>query len=162
MLDKPDSQFNQLLAEARKAATDLRTVLDKAGKTVYNMDKTLASVDDAGKSIKTVGDHSTVFLDKLSKDADNLNAMLDTANAVLTDIRQGKGTLGQLAANDQLHRELVDLVENLRAMTDNVNRLVTMWREQGLLSKEGKLEGRAPSRPRNHKNPDATSASLQG
>ena len=79
-----------------------------------------------------------MFLDKLSKDADNLNATLDNANAVLTDIRQGKGTLGQLAANDQLHRELVDLVENLRAMTDNVNRLVTMWREQGLLSKEGK------------------------
>ena len=29
-------------------------------------------------------------------------------------------------------------MENMQAMTDNVNRLVTMWREQGLLSKEGK------------------------
>ena len=96
VLDKPDSQFNQLLAEARKAATDLRTVLDKAGKTVNNVDKSLASIDDAGKSIKHVGDDATVFLDKLAKDADKLNATLDNANGLLTDVRQGKGTMGQL------------------------------------------------------------------
>ena len=137
-LQSPDSQLNQLLAEARKAATDLRTVLDKAGKSVDNLDKTLVSIDDAGKSIKHVGDDSTVFLEKLSKDADKLNATLDNANGLIADVRQGKGTLGQLATNDQLHRELVNLVESLQAMTDNVNRLVTMWREQGLLSKEGK------------------------
>lgn len=137
-LDKPDSPFNQLLAETRKAATDLRTVLDKAGKTVDNVDKTLASIDDAGKSIKTVGDDATVLLKKISKDADDLNVAINNANGLLADVRQGKGTLGQLVSNDQLHRELVNLVESMQAMTDNVNRLVTMWREQGLLAKEGK------------------------
>jgi hypothetical protein len=32
----------------------------------------------------------------------------------------------------------VNLVENLQKMTDNTNRLVTMWREQGVFAKEGK------------------------
>jgi phospholipid/cholesterol/gamma-HCH transport system substrate-binding protein len=137
-LNSPDSQMNQLLVEARKAATDLRTTLDKAGKSVDEVNKTLATINEAGKTVKQVGDNSTEFLAKLNNDADHLTAMLDNMNGVITDLRQGKGTLGQLMTNDQLHRELVNLVQNLQSMTDNANRLITMWREQGLLSKEGK------------------------
>jgi phospholipid/cholesterol/gamma-HCH transport system substrate-binding protein len=137
-LDKPDSQFGQLLTEVRKAATDLRTVMDKAGKTVENVDKAVASIDEAGKGIQTVSVDASVFLKKLSKDADDLNATIAGANAVLENIQKGKGTLGKLVADEQLHREMVNLIENLQTMTDNISRLVTMWREQGLLAKEEK------------------------
>jgi phospholipid/cholesterol/gamma-HCH transport system substrate-binding protein len=137
-IQNPDSRFGKLLTEATKASQDLRVALDKAGQSLDEVNKAIASIEKAGKSVGLVSDNANVFLDKLSKDSDRLAAMLDNMNGVLSDVRQGKGTLGKLLTSDQLHAELVNLIENLQAMTDNANRLITMWRERGLLSKEGK------------------------
>jgi phospholipid/cholesterol/gamma-HCH transport system substrate-binding protein len=144
-LQNADSPFGKLLANGQKAVEDFRSVLEKTGKSVETIGKaaesagkTLSEFDAASQAIKTTGDRAVAFLDKLSKDSDQLAALLKNLNDVVTDARQGKGTLGQLIATDQLHRELVNLVENLQSMSDNANRLITMWREKGLLSKEGK------------------------
>jgi phospholipid/cholesterol/gamma-HCH transport system substrate-binding protein len=144
-LQNADSPFGKLLANGQKAVEDFRSVLGQAGKSVETIGKaaesagkTLSEFDAAAQTIKTTGDRAVAFLDKLSKDSDQLAALLKNLNDVIADARQGKGTLGQLIATDQLHRELVNLVENLQSMSDNANRLITMWREKGLLSKEGK------------------------
>jgi phospholipid/cholesterol/gamma-HCH transport system substrate-binding protein len=137
-LQSPESRFGRLLVEATKASQDLRTALDKAGQALDQVNKAVATIQKAGESVGAISDNANAFLAKISKDADHLTAMLDSMNAVIGDLRQGKGTLGKLLTSDEMHKELVNLVESLQTMTDNANRLVTMWRERGLLSKEGK------------------------
>jgi phospholipid/cholesterol/gamma-HCH transport system substrate-binding protein len=137
-IQNPDSAFGQLLTQVRKAAEDLHGVLGQAGKAFDEVGKAVATFDEAGKAFKGVGDSANAFIVKLSKDAERLTALLDNVNGMIADVRQGKGTLGQLLTNDQMHRELVNLIESLQIMGDNANRLVTMWRERGLFAKEGK------------------------
>ena len=138
VVENPDSDLGKLLAEARAAAKQLREAVEKAGLALDGVNKAVGSFDAASQSVQQVGDKASVFIDKLSKDADRLSATLDHINAVVADIRQGKGTLGQLVANDTLHRQMVNLVENLRTLTDNANRVFTLWREEGLMAKEKK------------------------
>lgn len=137
-VENPDSDLGKLLAEARAAAKQLREAVEKAGQALDGVSKAVGSFDAASQGIRQVGDKAGAFIDKLSKDADRLSATLDGINAVVADIRQGKGTLGQLVTNDTLHRQLVNLVENLRTLTDNANRVFTLWREEGLMAKEKK------------------------
>ena len=138
VVENPDSDLGKLLAEARAAARQLREAVEKAGQTLDGANKAVASFDAAGQSVRQVGEKAGAFMDKLSKDADRLSATLDSINGVVADIRQGKGTLGELVTSNALHRQLVNLVENLRTLTDNANRAFTLWREEGLLAKEKK------------------------
>jgi hypothetical protein len=59
-------------------------------------------------------------------------------NGLISDVRTGKGTMGKLFTSDEMHRALVTLIENLRTMSDNANRLVIQLREEGMFSKEKK------------------------
>ena len=46
---------------------------------------------------------------------------IEQLTAILTDIRAGRGTVGQLFTNDSLHRELNDLVAAFGQVADSVN-----------------------------------------
>jgi phospholipid/cholesterol/gamma-HCH transport system substrate-binding protein len=143
-LEKPDSRFSRLLDEAATAAGDLRDTLKAARATLEKADKAIESVDatgktftDAGKKAEALLAKGDALLAKLTKTAEGADALLANLNGAVTDARQGKGTLGQLMTDDELHRALVTLVENLKDMTDNADRLLTLWRKEGILSKEG-------------------------
>ena len=144
-LAKPDSRLGRLLTQAAGAAEELRTTLKRARDTLEQADKSFAAVADTGKTFAETGKKAEALLAKgdalmaqLAKDADAANTLLANLNAAVTDLREGKGTAGKLLTDDELHRALVTLVENLRQMTDNADRLFTMWRKEGVLSKEGK------------------------
>ena len=137
-MDKPDSELGKLLATARMAAEDLRKTLAKASETLDTANKGFASMGEAGKNANALLDKSNALADKLAKDADQAKVLLDNMNGLLTDLRAGKGTLGKLLTDDELHRALVTLIENLQTLSDNTNRLMTMWRKEGLFAKEGK------------------------
>jgi phospholipid/cholesterol/gamma-HCH transport system substrate-binding protein len=139
----PGSEFNQLLASARDAAKDLRATLGKAGEaidaagsTFKNADKTLASIDAAAARAGKLMDAGNALAEKLTKDAEQFQTTIAGINTLVDGVNQGRGTLGKLVSSDELHRALVTLAENLQTMTDNTNRLMIMWREQGILSKE--------------------------
>jgi len=143
-LAKPDSRLGRLLTQAAGAAEDLRTTLKRARDTLDQADKALATVSETGKSFAETGKKAEALLAKgdalmakLSKDADAANALITNLNGAVTDLRDGKGTAGKLLTDAELHRALVTLVENLRQMADNADRLITMWRKEGILSKEG-------------------------
>jgi len=144
-LARPDSRLGRLLTQAAAAAEELRTTLARARTTLDQADKAIATVSDTGKAFAETGKKAEALLAKgdallaqLAKDADAANTLLANLNGAVTDLRDGKGTAGKLLTDDELHRALVTLVENLRQMTDNADRLITMWRKEGVLSKEGK------------------------
>ncbi|MCX5656397.1 MAG: hypothetical protein NTY65_17310 [Planctomycetota bacterium] len=130
-LTKPDSDLNQLLTDSRKM--------------VKGVDETLATVrltadtyTKAGVSLMDTSEEAKKALTQFNKSAQDIDGLVKNLNAAVENLQKGKGTLGQLATSDELHRQLVNLVENLQKMTDNTNRLVTLWREQGVFAKEGK------------------------
>jgi len=141
----PKSEFNQLLASARTSAGELNKALakatetlDTAAKTFDGATKTLTKVDDAAVKAAKMMDNGAMLAEKLTKDSERLAALIDNVNGLAADLRAGKGTMGKLITSDELHRALVTLTENLQTMTDNTNRLVTMWREEGVFAKEKK------------------------
>ena len=46
---------------------------------------------------------------------------LEQTNALLEDVRQGRGTLGKLVTDDKLYRELNEFVDSAEALTRNLN-----------------------------------------
>jgi ABC-type transporter Mla subunit MlaD len=92
----------------------------------------------AGASLQETSDEARKALALFAKDADEVSVLVKNLNTLVENTRKGKGTLGQLLTSDELHRQLVNLVENLQKMTDNGNRLITLWREEGVFAKEGK------------------------
>jgi len=140
-----DKGLGRLLARAGDAAEELQKTLKKAQTTLKGADKALKTVGEAGKTVTGLGKKGEALLAKgdaliakLDKTADAADKLLAGLDAAVTDARKGKGTVGKLMTDDELHRALVALVRNLRQMTDNANRLLTMWRKEGILSKEGK------------------------
>jgi phospholipid/cholesterol/gamma-HCH transport system substrate-binding protein len=130
-LTKPDSDLNLLLTDARKMVKDIDA-------TLITVRSTADTYTKAGVSLTETSDEAKKALIQFNKDAEDIGALVKNLNTAVEDLQKGKGTLGQLATSDELHRQLVNLVENLQKMTDNTNRLVTLWREQGIFAKEGK------------------------
>jgi len=130
-LTKPDSDLNMLLAESRK-------MVKGVDETLTTVRATADTYTKAGVSLTQTSDEATKALKQFTKDADDIGALVKNLNTVVEDIQKGKGTLGKLASSDELHRQLVNLVENLQKMVDNTNRLITFWRVKGIQAKEGK------------------------
>ena len=137
-MEKPTGEFGGLIADARKAVQALRKAMEKAGKTLDTVDEAGKTIQQGGKKVNALVTKGDAFIAKLAKDTDEAKKLVQNLNALVTDVRSGKGTFGKLVADDELHRALVTLIENLKTTTDNINRLAVMWRQEGVLSKEGK------------------------
>jgi len=54
--------------------------------------------------------------------AENATQTLEEATALIKQIREGKGTVGKLFADDQMYRELNELVASTQAVAQSINR----------------------------------------
>jgi phospholipid/cholesterol/gamma-HCH transport system substrate-binding protein len=130
-LTKPDSDLNLLLTESRK-------MVKGVDETLTTVRSTADTYTKAGVSLTQTSDEAKKALAQFTKDAEDIGVLTKNLNTVVEDIQKGKGTMGKLMTSDELHRQLVNLVENIQKMTDNTNRLITLWREQGVWAREGK------------------------
>jgi ABC-type transporter Mla subunit MlaD len=162
-LNTKDSRFNQLLADADLSAKKLQETLDKAQKTLDAADAAFKKIggktDALADNLSKTSDDARELVKKLDKAVEDATATMKTVNQTFDDlnkgqgplgklassagqtfenINKGQGTLGKLATNDELYRALTTLMENLKQVADNTDRLMTLWREKGLLAKEGK------------------------
>jgi len=139
-VEKPSGAIGDLLKTAREAAEDLRKSLAKANDAVDTLNQTGKAFQETGKKVDGFIGKADAFMAKLSKDVDHAKTVLDNANGLVTDLRAGKGTLGKLVSDDELHRALVTLTEDLRAAAKTLDRTFTFWREESIWKKEGKTE----------------------
>jgi phospholipid/cholesterol/gamma-HCH transport system substrate-binding protein len=79
---------------------------------------------------------------------------LEQANALLTDVRAGKGTVGKLFTEDQLHRDIASFVASADAVVQSVNR------GQGTLGRLVKDPAAAASLEASLKNLEAITAGI--
>jgi len=124
-----DKNLDALIDAARTSAADLAQTLAEARAA-------LATVHDTATVFQTTGTKANDLFDRIHQDADQARALIQNLNGFVSDVRAGKGTLGQLVADDELHRLLCTLVENLNTVAENTDRLVTMLRKEGLFAKE--------------------------
>ncbi|MBM4017526.1 MAG: MCE family protein [Planctomycetes bacterium] len=137
-IQKPDSPLNLMLGDARQSTKDVSVTLKGVDEMLATVRTTAETYTKAGVSLRETSEEARKTLAVISKDAEEVGVLAANVNSLVQDIQKGKGTFGQLVANDELHRQLVVLVENLQKMIDNTNRLVTMLREEGIFAKEGK------------------------
>jgi len=137
-LDKPDSNFNLLLTEGRQTSKDISATVKGVNEMLTTVRVTAETYTKAGASFQETNEDARKAIALFTKDAEEIGVMVKNVNTLVENTQKGKGTLGQLVTSDELHRQLVNLIENLQKMTDNGNRLITMLREHGMLAKEGK------------------------
>ncbi len=118
-LENPESDLGQIMKNARQSAEKFNKTLDKADKTVERADKAFTSLQDAGGAVK--------------KAADDIRKDL---KAFLAGEGKAQGTIPKLIKDDELHRALVTLIENLNSTLDNVKRTLDLFRKEGLGAKE--------------------------
>jgi len=141
-LEQKDSNLNRLLVDADVSAKKFQETLDKAEKTLANADEAIkkfgAKTDTlADRLIETTDKADDVF-GKLDKAVASATTTMNTMKQTFENINKGQGTLGKLATDEQLYRALTTLLENLQDVADNADRLMTLWRKQGITGKEGK------------------------
>jgi len=64
--------------------------------------------------------------------ADDLSASVMEAQALLNEVREGEGTLGQMVANPSLYKNLDDTVIRMQKTLDEARLLVEKWKKEGL------------------------------
>jgi len=142
-----DPDTKALLSSARTSADELAKTLVAARQTLAEIEKTFKNVGaDAGGTLTSMqktsdtwrktGENVDLLVQQIARNADHADRLVGDLTAVVENIREGKGTVGKLLTDPELHDALTTLVENLNALTSDAKRLVTFWREEGILAKE--------------------------
>jgi phospholipid/cholesterol/gamma-HCH transport system substrate-binding protein len=146
----------ETLTNISSTVATLRQISEKASITVNNVNSLLAS---NGPALNSSGSNLVIFTEQLNQFATGLNEVLKTnstdihqaikniedsteqMNAILVDVRAGKGLAGSLMQNEQLSANFANIANNLSITTSNLNRF-GLW---GILWK--KKEPRPSQKP---------------
>jgi ABC-type transporter Mla subunit MlaD len=133
-------RINAILDDNREnlktASENLAEVSGNAKDTVERIN---AILDDNRENLKTAIANADDALASLGKAVDGATTTMNSVNQTFEKINKGEGTLGKLATDPELYRALTTLLENLQDVADNADRVLTVWRKQGILfGKEGK------------------------
>ncbi len=135
-----DEETRKLITAARKSAEELSTTLTEARKTMTEVEKEVKATGTATRETlatarKTAG-NADEMIAKIAQDAEKAGKLVEGLTAIAQDLRAGKGTAGKLLTDEKLHEALLTLVENLNSMTEEAERLMIFWREEGVFAKE--------------------------
>lgn len=132
-----------LLANANQSLEELQTTLARSRQSLAQLDETLKAWQQVGYDtrdtmavIRKTGQNADQMVEKIDKDAEKIGQLVDQLSAAAKDLRDGKGTLGKLMTDPELHDSLVALLENLNQVSKEAERLLVRWRKEGILSKE--------------------------
>lgn len=138
-----------VLARADQRLSEMRDTMEKLNKWVGD-DRLRADVKEAATSVRRAADRfdqsaerisdftrtTKASLDQLANRyvavADDLSGAIASARAALDQVREGKGTVGQLLNNPKLYDNLNDTVQRVdRAMVE-LRLLIEKWKAEGL------------------------------
>lgn len=144
-----DPDTKALLSSARTSADELSKTLVAARQTMAEIQATfkdvgadaggtLASIQKTSDTWRETGQKVDLLVQQMALDADHADRLVGDLTAVVAGVREGKGTVGKLMTDPELHNALVTLTENLNALASDAKRLITFWREEGILAKDKK------------------------
>jgi phospholipid/cholesterol/gamma-HCH transport system substrate-binding protein len=128
----------ETLTNLSSTLATLRQISEKASTTVDNFNSLLASNSPA---LNRSGSNLVLFAEQMNQFATGLNEVLKTnstdihqviknvedsteqMNAILVDVRAGKGLAGSLMHSEKLSSDFANIADNLSITTSNLNRL---------------------------------------
>jgi ABC-type transporter Mla subunit MlaD len=132
-------------AKIKEVITDINTnftsVSKKIGSAADQFSATIKgaepAIDNISKAAKTANDTLEVAQARIIVISEDLSKSLKNLDASVNAITSGDGTTGKLVKDSKLYDGLVDLTNNLKATTDELNRLIHQWRQDGIPLKLG-------------------------
>ncbi|HUU59325.1 MAG TPA: hypothetical protein VMZ50_07265, partial [Phycisphaerae bacterium] len=134
----PENQTNLKTSLANLADATRRTgeAVDALKEFAVEARKTAAAADQTVAAIKTAADQARERFDEVSRkfidSADQLSALLATANKAVTKIESGEGTAGRLLNDPKLYNNLLESTKQLADLLKEFRQLVRQWQETGL------------------------------
>lgn len=111
-----------LRADIKAAAANARSLTEK-------FDTSLDQISDV--AAKAEG-HMEKLANRFIASADDLSGSIQTLQSTLTDLRQGKGTLGKLLNDPAAYDNLNDAFQRVGLAADEMKILLEKWRKEGL------------------------------
>jgi phospholipid/cholesterol/gamma-HCH transport system substrate-binding protein len=122
------------LASLMAAASHVLEITDEILKTVSNeflsaddlrrMRKILSALDEGTRDFKTSASELRRLLgsnrETLAHSIQRIEAITQTADSLLFNLREGKGTAGKLLADEELYTEFVEGIRELRALIKDI------------------------------------------
>jgi ABC-type transporter Mla subunit MlaD len=99
---------------------------------VASLDRTVEAMERFAALSTSIDASATALSAEAMASARQLTELLTQTTAVLTTLRQGKGTAGQLLSNPDLYRSLESTAKELDRLTKSLRLLVEQVREEGL------------------------------
>jgi len=135
-----------LLARADRRVTELRQTVEGINKLVndpkLHEDLKGAAAEARGLAADTRGEikklsgqmqaNLTQLTERYIAAADDLSKTLNTTNAVIADLKNGKGTMGKLFVDPALYHSLLDASDRLNAVFQDAQLLIQKWKAEGL------------------------------
>jgi len=119
--DEGVTSLQASLDNLKRVSTELRLQLSSGGdltRSFSHLEKVTSTLSNNRENLNTALSNLASVSDTLKQanikaGIDNLNLASEELHTLLSDIRSGEGTLGQLAVNDSLYNKLVDVSVNL-------------------------------------------------
>ena len=114
-LQESISGLNQLIAQLNETTTSINTVMGKHGKT---LDRGFTDLGVSAKNLASITD--SINRQALGATIRHLGDALTQINVVLDQVNQGKGSLGQLAQNEDLYQHLSQSTQELALLLQDM------------------------------------------
>ncbi len=72
----------------------------------------------------TTGAEIDVLIDQATEAITNINSVASSLDVIASDIKTGKGTVGQLISNDTLHKDVINLINKISSGQGSVSKLI--------------------------------------
>jgi phospholipid/cholesterol/gamma-HCH transport system substrate-binding protein len=114
-LQESISGLNQLIAQLNETTSSINTVMGKHGKT---LDRGFTDLGISAKNLASITD--SINRQDLGATIKHLGDALVQINEVLDQVNQGKGSLGQLAQNEDLYQHLSQSTQELALLLQDM------------------------------------------
>jgi phospholipid/cholesterol/gamma-HCH transport system substrate-binding protein len=134
------ADFRSTLANVARLSGRGEELLDRAGQLTEELrrfvdlsSQLVADVATLSQDLRGQVEHQGGNLDRITeslvKNSEELNRSLETAAEILDEIHRGQGSAGKLLSDDQLYRQLVETVVQVRQVASQLGEMVAYFRE---------------------------------
>jgi ABC-type transporter Mla subunit MlaD len=137
-LAEETTRLREILETIQKTVDGVGGQVSKVGTSAdAALTKVGSAADDIGKAARTAAGVLDTAQVRIVQSTDKLAGTLKELDKTLAAIVAGDGTTGKLVKDSKLYDGLVDLTRSLHATTEELNKLVHQWKEDGVPLKVG-------------------------
>jgi phospholipid/cholesterol/gamma-HCH transport system substrate-binding protein len=127
------ANLNNLIKEFEKTGTSVNQILDK---NQANINRSLTNLNKTSANFAKLSD--TLSKAKIGQAIENLEKSLQGVDKIITNLEQGKGTMGKLLTDDQLYQNLNQTSSELELLLQDLRLNPTRYINVSVFGKKNK------------------------